>query len=407
MTNRWEDHLKELEDYNRFLNLLLDNINSAVLLADKHLNIYRANRSFLSQFGDPEKTIAGGPFGKATGCIHSVEERVACGETSWCEDCAIRGAVSRTLFRKEATDRLRVQKAFHIQGHTRMKIFEITTRPLTFQGRPMALAIFYDITDIEMQRVELEQKNARIEKDLDAAAGIQKSLLPDNFPDFPNLEFAWRFVPCSKIGGDIFNMIYIDDHTLAVYMIDVCGHGVSAAFLAVAVSQFLRNRDVFLAGKIAVISPRKVLRRLSNTFTFERFDSFFTIFYAIIDTRKKTFTYSCGGHPPALRVGRTGDFEELGRCGPAIGFEADAEYEQHTLELRAGDHIFLFTDGIYETESPTGERFGWNRLHRVLSESPDKPVRETVDRAFEAADRHAAGSDPEDDISILGIGFLG
>ncbi len=271
----------------------------------------------------------------------------------------------------------------------------------------MALVIFYDITDLEMQRVELEQKNALIEKDLDAAAGIQKSLLPEIFPDFPNLEFAWRFVPCSKVGGDIFNMIYIDDHTVAVYMIDVCGHGVSAAFLAVAVSQFLRNRDVFLAGKIGVISPREVLHRLSRTFTFERFDSFFTIFYALIDTRKKTLTYSCGGHPPALRVGLTGDPKELGGCGPAIGFEADARFEQHTLRLRDGDKIFLFTDGIYESESPTGERFGLDRLHRVLSKSPDEPVRKMVDRAFEAADRHAAESDPEDDISILGIGFRG
>jgi len=407
MTDRFEDHLKELEDYNRFLNLLLDNINSAVLLADEDLKIYRANRSFLSKFGDPDNTIAGGTFGKAMGCIHSVEETVACGETSHCEACPLRKALSRTLNQKKPVDRLRFHKIFSIHGHAKRKIFEITTRNLNFKGRPMALVIFYDITDLEMQRVELEQKNARIEKDLDAAAGIQKSLLPDNFPDFPNLEFAWRFVPCSKIGGDIFNMIYIDDHTIAIYMIDVCGHGVSAAFLAVAVSQFLKNRDVFLAGKIAVISPREVLHRLSRTFTFERFDSFFTIFYAIIDTRKKTFTYSCGGHPPALRVGRTGDFEELGRCGPAVGFEADAEYEQHTLGLRTGDHIFVFTDGIYETESPSGERFGWSRLHRALSESPEKPVREIVDRAFEAAERHAAGSDPEDDISILGIGFKG
>mgnify|MGYP006289403849 FL=1 len=405
MTEKCEDHLKKLEDHNRFLNLLLDNINAAVLLADEHLNIYRANRSFLSQFGDPERTIAGGPFGKATGCIHSVEEQVACGETSWCDACAIRDAVSRTLFRKEATDRLRLRKSFHIQGHTREKIFEITTRPLTFQGRPMALAIFYDITEIETQRIELEQKNIQIEKDLDAAAGIQKSLLPDNFPDFPNLEFAWRFVPCSKIGGDIFNMIYIDDSTLAVYMIDVCGHGVSAAFLAVAVSQFLRNRDLFLAGKIGLVSPRKVLRRLSRTFTFERFDSFFTIFYAIIDTRERTFTYSCGGHPPAVRVGVHGGLKELGGCGPAIGFEYDTRFEQHTLGLEDGDTIFLFTDGIYESESPAGERFGLNRLHRVLSESPGKTVREIVDRAFGAADRHAAGSDPEDDISILGVNF--
>lgn len=408
MGKKAEDHLRELEDYNRFLNLLLDNLNSAVLLADEDLKIFRANRSFLSRFGDPnktDKTIAGGSFGKAMGCIHSVEEATACGETSHCEGCPIRTALSRTLAAGEPMDRLRFEKTFTIQGRLQKKFFEISTRKLTFQERPMALVIFYDITEMEMQRMELEKKNALIEKDLDAAAGIQRSLLPNHFPNIPNLQFAWRFEPCGKVGGDIFNMLYIDEHTIAVYMIDVCGHGVSAAFLAVAVSQFLRNRDAILAENIRIISPRKVLHRLCRTFTFERFDSFFTIFYAVIDTHEKTFTYSCGGHPPAIRVSRKGGSEDLGRCGPAIGFDADARFEQHAIRLEDGDKIFLFTDGIYETEAPAGDLFGMDRLRRVLSESPDTSVRELVDRAFDASNRHSKGAEPEDDISILGVGF--
>lgn len=87
---------------------------------------------------------------------------------------------------------------------------------------------------------ELLKKQELIEEDLRAAAGIQQSLLPSRPPDVDVVDVAWRFLPCQRIGGDIFNVIQLDEDHLAIYMLDVSGHGVPSAMVAVSVSHISR-----------------------------------------------------------------------------------------------------------------------------------------------------------------------
>jgi len=86
---------------------------------------------------------------------------------------------------------------------------------------------------------ELLKKQEALDEDLKAAAGIQRSLLPQEPPDADIVEVAWRFIPCKRIGGDIFNMVRLDETHWGIYMLDVSGHGVPSALVAVSVSQIL------------------------------------------------------------------------------------------------------------------------------------------------------------------------
>ena len=226
-----ETESEDLKEANQFLTLLLDNINSAVLIADEDFHIFRVNHSFLKIFEESaDSSIAGKTLGKAMGCIHTFNENKPCGETSVCEDCPVRKILRMTMSTRVPVDRQRVEKMFYVEGRPQKKILEVTSRYIRYRQRRMILLILYDVTDLELQRIELERRQLQIEQDLEAAAGIQQSLLPDELPRLNRAQVAWRFEPSSKIGGDIFNIHRLDRHCLGVYVLDVCGHGVSAAF---------------------------------------------------------------------------------------------------------------------------------------------------------------------------------
>ena len=166
---------------------------------------------------------------------------------------------------------------------------------------------------------ELIKKQDRIELDLSAAAEIQKSLLPkDPYSVSDVIEIAWKFRPCDKIGGDIFNIIPLNDACWAFYMIDVAGHGVQAAMIAVTVYQYLQHQSgIHISGTMESIpaqeirQPAKVLEFLDREYPFERFNSFITINYVILNTTTGPLTASSAGHPPPLILRKDGSLMSL------------------------------------------------------------------------------------------------
>lgn len=396
--------LKDLKESQEFLNLLLNNINSAVLIADEDLRIYRFNHSFINLFYKQPEDPAGKSFGKAMGCEHTVKEGKPCGETSHCIDCVIRRSLLQTMRDNVPVDRRRLEKVFYINGRPQKKILEFTTRYIVYHGRKMVLAIFYDITEIEMQRAELAEKQRQLDIDLEAAAGIQRSLLPQRLPEIHNCEIAWRFAPCSKVGGDIFNIHQADEHHLAIYMLDVCGHGVSAAFFSVAVYQFLQARTGISAARQPFSSPREILRGLNGAFPFERFESYFSIVYVIIDLKSATLSYGNAGHPPPILLRANGELEILGRHDPVIGLAAETDFGEWTKGLAPRDRLIFYTDGVLDNRNDRGESFGRERFYRVLSEHSRLPVPGLVEAIHKRLDDFCSGTPHDDDITILALG---
>lgn len=402
-----ETYFSDLRESNEFLNILLDNMNSAVLIADENLQIHHFNDKFLQLFEKSKDHVLIKRFGKATGCIYCVEERKACGETSQCESCVLRRSALKTMVEKVPVDKVKLERVFYIDGVPTTKFLEISTRHVHFQGKRMILIIIYDVTGIEQQKIELQRKQQQLDQDLKAAAGIQQSLLPAYSPWTGALNIAWKFEPYSQIGGDIFNIHYPDRNHIELYMLDVCGHGVPAALIAVSVSQFLQSKRSLSEDEFRVMSPEEVLNSLEQAFPFERFDSYFTIIYMAINFSQGHLTYSCAGHPPPILLRSNGKLEVLDRHGAAIGLGTTQPFGQEEKNLQLGDKVILYTDGSLENSNSAGEVFGKQRFYRVLNKHCDDSAQGIVEAVYSAAKNFGKDTEIDDDISILVAEYVG
>jgi len=268
---------------------------------------------------------------------------------------------------------------------------------------------------------ELTFKQDLIEQDLAAAGKIQRSLLPKDFNALKGLNVAWKFKPCEKIGGDIFNLIQLDDEHCAIYMIDVAGHGVPAAMIAVSVFQYLQPQRGNLMmtsnenlGNQKVKTPAQILRFLDQEFTFDRFNSFFTMNYVIINAKTGKLTSSSAGHPPPIILRKDGSLQILRKGGPALGTfdlrSADDEsmvYEEEQERLCLGDKLIFYTDGVNEYQDTKGELYGDDRFFNSLRELKDQTVEKLLEAVFNSLIVFGNNAEPKDDVSLLGLELTG
>ncbi len=257
----------------------------------------------------------------------------------------------------------------------------------------------------------LQEKQINLDRDLEVAAGIQRSLLPRDGLDERQLGVAWKFQPCEQIGGDIFNMMRLDATHYAFYILDVSGHGVPSALVTVSVSQMLRpdSGTVIRSGGAhgrQIVPPAEVLARLEREYPIERFDKFFSAVYMVVDIREGVAHYSSAGHPPPLLVGADGSFARLEKGGPVIGQGSGLPFEEGRQPLKTGDRIILATDGVIEHRNEEGEQFGDVRLQRALTRLTSLPIEAMLDGVMENVMSFGKGA-PEDDISLLGIEYRG
>ena len=402
-----EPYLDDLRESTEFLNLLLSNINSAVLVVDEKLQIHQFNDFFVELFDSALDTYVEKSFGNAAGCVNAVVEKKPCGQTSQCHNCILRQSLIKTMLEKVPADKLTLERVFYINGEAKLKHLEFSTRPVYYRGQKLTLVIIYDVTDIEQKNRDLEEKQHQIDQDLEAAAGIQQSLLPSKSPSIPNVSIAWKFEPCGQIGGDIFNIQFLDKNKIGLYMLDVCGHGVSASLIAVSVSQFLQSSRDFFVTQSEIFSPGVVLGNLNRAFPFERFESYFSIVYATIDYLRGTLTYSCAGHPPPILLSSDGPSEILNNHGPVIGLNDHETFAETRKQLKHGDKIILYTDGIMECRNRRDEIYGKRRFYETLEKFSAKPIAEMIGEVNATIKSYMKGSEPDDDISIMGVEYRG
>jgi len=259
---------------------------------------------------------------------------------------------------------------------------------------------------------ELLDKQEKLDEDLQAAAGIQQSLLPKNIPEVDALKMAWRFMPCDRIGGDIFNVVRLDENHWGLYMLDVSGHGVPSALVAVSASQMLHAQHDRLLKKSTkdpphyeIVRPSRVLETLDREFPIDRFDKYFTMSYVIIDTALNRITYSNAAHPPPVLVRKDGGLELLEEGGTIIGMDGMLPFEEGTLEIQPGDRLFLYTDGTVEYQNGEGELFGEDRFYAEISRLKDRSLEDHIDGIINGIMNFGDQIPPQDDLSLLGVEF--
>ena len=267
--------------------------------------------------------------------------------------------------------------------------------------------------DLARRNADLCRANERMKCDLDAAAELQRSLLPKELPGNLGADFAWHFEPCDELGGDILNVLPLDEHNIAMYLLDVSGHGVSAALLSVTLSHVLTARDTRSSllvgdgdgegdGAAAVTRPGVVAEHLNRRFPMESHGGrYFTMAYAILDTSTRTLRYTIAGHPPPVLIRPDCPPQPLEGGDMAIGFLDDTAYSTREFHLESGDRVFFYSDGITEAVNPADDMLGIDGLMRWLDLFREQSLEEDVHECLQRL-RHWCQDVPfGDDVSIL------
>jgi sigma-B regulation protein RsbU (phosphoserine phosphatase) len=259
---------------------------------------------------------------------------------------------------------------------------------------------------------ELRGANTRLESGLTAAAAVQLSLLPEVSPKIHGVNFEWSYEACEMLGGDMFNIFRLDERRVGMYVLDVSGHGPSAALQSVTLSHVLTpfdqqggilKRISESSGRYEVTSPAQVASRLNREFPLiERSGQFFTFLYGILDVETRVVRYVKAGHPGPLVVSRDGV-----RClekggGIPIGILPDAEYEEEQLELSPGDGLVFYTDGVLETFSVDREAFGLDRMIQSIAEASGG-ITQRLRALRLSLDEFSRGSPRRDDVTFVGL----
>ncbi|MEN8205805.1 MAG: SpoIIE family protein phosphatase [Pseudomonadota bacterium] len=258
---------------------------------------------------------------------------------------------------------------------------------------------------------KLTRVNERMNRDLEAAARVQASLLPNAPIDIEGAEFIWQYRPCDELAGDGLNVFKRDDEHIAMYVMDVSGHGVAAALLSVSVthhlSQLIGNhqsaeRCEFTGNNI--ISPAWLARNLNRLFPMASVGGhYLTLLYGVLNARTRRFCFVSAGSPGPLIVHKDGSADVHDVPAVPIGMFPDSEYEDKVIELQEGDRIYLYTDGIYEERnSETREQFGRDRMQNELCAASGHPFETSLDGLIQSITRWRGSDDLSDDIAVLG-----
>lgn len=266
--------------------------------------------------------------------------------------------------------------------------------------------------ELEETNSQLSKFNARMSRDLQAAAKIQDTFLPGKVLRVPGVDFAWIYQPCDELAGDGLNIIPLGDGQVGLYVLDVSGHGVASALLSVTLSRLLSPpsdpssiliRDSDVRNPVDIAPPAEVAARLNQLFPFDAAtEQFATMVYGILDAATGEFLYVSAGHPGPVHLSSHADPVILESEGFPIGL-ADEAYEERSVRLGAGDRLYLYSDGVPEAMNPDGKQFGSARLLEAIAQGRSEPLQENVAHLLEEITRWHGTERPKDDISILAI----
>jgi sigma-B regulation protein RsbU (phosphoserine phosphatase) len=252
---------------------------------------------------------------------------------------------------------------------------------------------------------ELRQTNERMNRDLEAAARVQASLLPNKSIEIEGAKFIWRYRPCDELAGDGLNVFKRDNEHVAMYVMDVSGHGVAAALLSVSVThhltQMIGHDEATAPGGP---SPAWLARNLNALFPMESVGRhYFTFLYGVLNVKARTFRFVSAGSPGPVVIHADGSSEIHDIPAVPIGMFPDSEYEDTLIELQAGDRMYLHTDGLYEERNPeTREVFGRDRMRNALCTASGEPFDSSLDRLFQSITAWRGSDVLSDDIAVLG-----
>lgn len=254
----------------------------------------------------------------------------------------------------------------------------------------------------------LLEKN-KLDVDITLAANIQRLLLPRSFPDLKQLDIAATYILAQKVGGDLYNVVQIDDHRIGVAIADVSGKGIPGSLMMAITQTHLRHFAMRMQ------SPSEVLLAMNEELMSAgmRKEMFITFVYAIIDTEAGTLTLARAGHELPLIVRRQAEaesvVERVDSPGMALGMVDNRIFGRTLKDVSVpflpGDTLFLYTDGITETANTDGKEFSYARLADILQTEVGTSAQDLNDTILDQVARFCERDHYDDDLTMVTVRY--
>jgi sigma-B regulation protein RsbU (phosphoserine phosphatase) len=250
--------------------------------------------------------------------------------------------------------------------------------------------------ELQAAQAELVIKE-RLEREMELAASVQRSLLPDELPQYPDYAFAAYLQPARQVGGDFYDVLHVDEEHVGLLMADVADKGMHAAlFMAVTRTLFAQ------AGKLS-LSPAHVAHQVHQGVMeiAATSDLFVTAFYGVLHRPSGLLTYVRAGHdrPLLYRPGQA--VQKLTGDGRFLGMWPELNLLEFTIELKPGDRLLLLSDGVPDATNEHGEQYGNDRLIQALEASGHLPAADLVAYLAGEVDAWSQDSAPFDDLTLM------
>lgn len=262
-----------------------------------------------------------------------------------------------------------------------------------------------DIKDYINHLTTVTAERERIGAELNIAKQIQAGMLPCTFPAFPNIreiDIYASMVPAKEVGGDFYDFFIVDDHKLVFVIADVSDKGIPAALFMMMTKILIKNQA--LAGLSAAEVFNTVNNRLCEN---NEANMFVTAWMGIYDIRTGSLTCVNAGHNPPLICHRDGGFEYLKvHSNFVLGGMPGISYRSSEMQLRAGDILFLYTDGVTEATTSDFELYGEERLQTVLNKCSGEQPKEVLEGVAADLQRFVQDSPQADDVTMLALKIM-
>ena len=275
--------------------------------------------------------------------------------------------------------------------------FDFVTKPVDFED--LRVTIDRTLRNMAEWREALQSRDrlVALQNELDVARGMQQSILPTRFPKDPSYAVYGKMQPARNVGGDFFDVMYLNDGRVGLAVADVSDKGVPAALF------MMSSRALLKGAAIGVGLPGEVLREVNDLLIEDNEGGMFvTLLYAVYDPSSRELTYANGGHNSPLVVHPDGTSALFPLTdGIALGIAPDLSYKQNTVTLSPGDSVIFYTDGVTEAMNSEEEEFGLDPLSEFFRTNPPENPEETTAAVFDAVNAFAGEMAQSDDITCL------
>ena len=284
--------------------------------------------------------------------------------------------------------------------------YDFVTKPINLDDLETTINKAIKELNVLKAAIESRDKLTSIENELKIATEIQTSIIPQDFPAFPDrteFEIFAKMIPAKEVGGDFYDFFAIDKSRIGIVIGDVSGKGVPAAML-MAIS-----RTLLKATALKGIAPDICLTEINGIIAEESLSTMFvSLFYGILDTRNGNFEYCNAGHNLPYIIADGGEIKPIENVGGLfVGAFQDTEYEPQTITLKPNESLFLYTDGVTEAMDANDNEFGDDRLNNSLQKMLDKSPTDLTNSIIEKVKIYSDRTVQSDDITCLVLKYLG